>query len=875
MNRFSINNIRKEFLEFFKSKDHLTEQSFSLVPKNDKSLLLIGAGMAPMKRYFTGAEKPPAKRMATCQKCIRTGDIDNVGVTARHLTFFEMLGNFSFGDYFKEEAIEWAWEFLTETIKIEKDKLWVTVYDKDEEALKIWNEKVGLSLDRIIKLEDNFWELELGPSGPDSEIFYDTGIENGCDSPDCKPGCECDRFIEIWNLVFTQFDKDEQGNYNPLENPNIDTGLGLERVSTVLQGKESVFDVEPLISIIRKVEEISKVKYGVEAKKDTAMKIICDHSRAATFMISDGVIPSNEGRGYVLRRLIRRAIRQGKYLGIEKQFLCDTVQIVMNEWKEAYNELSDKESYILKVISLEEEKFKTTIDQGLELLQKEIDIIKERNDDTLDGSIAFKLYDTYGFPLELTEEILKENGYKLNKDEFVSIMEHHRKMARNARNKTGSSGWKDEQFNIETSKTEFTGYRDESTESEILSIVVDGIEVDSIKEGQKGAIILDKTPFYAEGGGQIGDTGSILSDSAEINVLNTRKYNKDIFIHEVKVIKGEVSVGEKITSKINLQRRKNIAKNHTCTHLLHRVLRNLFGEHVNQAGSYVSEDRLRFDYTHFEAVDSEIIKEIENRVNEAIQADYKVSVDFLNLEEARKTGATALFDEKYGDTVRVVSVENFSKELCGGTHIEETSKIGIFKILSEGSIASGVRRIEAVTGKTAYEYLVELNNMVEDLSNLMKSTKDELLSKVTNLKKESKEKDKEIQRLNNEILKNSMEEILEQYEEINEIKLFALKLKDKDANSLREIADKIKDKNNSCVILLASELNEKVLFVSSVTKDLIQSGLHAGNLVKEAASIAGGGGGGRPDFAQAGGKNPNKIDDAINAVRNILSSVNN
>lgn len=875
MDRFSINNIRKEFLDFFKSKEHLTEQSYSLVPKNDKSLLLIGAGMAPMKRYFTGAETPPAKRMATCQKCIRTGDIDNVGVTARHLTFFEMLGNFSFGDYFKEEAIEWAWEFLTEILKIEKEKLWVTVYDKDEEALKIWNEKVGLSLDRIIKLEDNFWELEIGPSGPDSEIFYDTGIENGCDSPNCKPGCECDRFIEIWNLVFTQFDKDEQGNYNPLENPNIDTGMGLERVSTVLQGKESVFDVEPLISIIRKVEEISKVKYGVEAKKDTAMKIICDHSRAATFMISDGVIPSNEGRGYVLRRLIRRAIRQGKYLGIENQFLCDTVQVVINEWKEAYKELSEKESYILKVISLEEEKFKTTIDQGLELLQKEIDIIKEKNELTLDGNIAFKLYDTFGFPLELTEEILKENGYKLNKDEFVSVMEQHRKMAREARNKTGSSGWKDEQFNIETSKTEFTGYTDSSTESEILSIVVDGIEVDSIKEGQKGAIILDKTPFYAEGGGQIGDAGSILSEGVEINVLNTRKYNKDIFIHEAEVIKGEVSVGDKVTSNIDLKRRKNIAKNHTCTHLLHSVLKKLFGDHVNQAGSYVSEDRLRFDYTHFEAVDSKIIKEIENRVNEAIQADYKVSVDFLNLEEARKTGATALFDEKYGDTVRVVSVENFSKELCGGTHIDETSKIGIFKIISEGSIASGVRRIEAVTGKAAYEHLVELNNMIEELSNLMKSTKEELLSKVTNLKKESKEKDKEIQRLNNEILKNSMDEILEQYEEINEIKLFALKLKDKDANSLREIADKIKDKNNSCIILLASELNEKVLFVSSVTKDLIQRGMHAGNLVKEAASVAGGGGGGRPDFAQAGGKNPNKIDDAINAVRNILKSVNN
>nr|WP_312575888.1 alanine--tRNA ligase [Sedimentibacter sp.] len=875
MDRFSINNIRREFLNFYKSKGHLTEQSFSLVPKNDKSLLLIGAGMAPMKKYFTGAETPPAKRMATCQKCIRTGDIDNVGVTARHLTFFEMLGNFSFGDYFKEETIVWAWEFLTDVLKIEKEKLWVTVYDKDDEAYKMWNEKVGLPPERIVKLEDNFWELEVGPSGPDSEIFYDTGAERGCDSPDCKPGCDCDRYIEIWNLVFTQFDKDEQGNYNPLENPNIDTGMGLERVSAVLQGKETVFDVEPLISIVRKVEDISKVKYGSDTRKDTSMKIICDHSRAATFMISDGILPSNEGRGYVLRRLIRRAIRQGKYLGIQNEFLCDTVQVVINEWKGAYKELKEKESYILKVISLEEEKFKTTIDQGLELLQKEIDKMQEKNTAILDGSIAFKLYDTYGFPLELTEEILNENGYKLNKSDFHSIMEEHRQMAREARNKTGSSGWKDEQFNIEASKTVFTGYTDVSNESEICSIVVDGTETNSIREGQDGAIILDKTPFYAEGGGQVGDTGYLVSEDAEIKVLNTKKYNKDIIIHEVEVIKGCVSIGDNITSQIDYRRRKNIAKNHTCTHLLHRVLKDLFGDHVNQAGSYVTEERLRFDYTHFESVGTEMIKEIEKRVNEAIQADYKVSFNLLSLDEARKTGATALFDEKYGDTVRVVSIGDFSKEFCGGTHIDETSKIGMFKILSESSIASGVRRIEAVTGKAAYDYLVELDDVIDELSNLMKSTKDELLNKVTSLKKESKEKDKEIQKLNNELLKNSMDKILEQYEEINGIKLFTLKIKDKDANSLREISDKIKDKNNSCVIFLASELNEKVLFVSSVTKDLIERGLHAGNIVKEAASIAGGGGGGRPDFAQAGGKNPNKIDESINAVRNIVKTINN
>lgn len=872
MDRFSINNIRKEFLNFYKSKGHLTEQSFSLIPKNDKSLLLIGAGMAPIKKYFTGAETPPSKRMATCQKCVRTGDIDNVGITTRHLTFFEMLGNFSFGDYFKEEAIVWAWEFLTEVLKIEKEKLWVTVYEEDDEAQNLWNEKVGLPLDRIVKLgkEDNFWELEVGPSGPCSEIYYDTGVERGCDSPDCKPGCDCSRYVEIWNLVFTQFDKDEQGNYNRLPNPNIDTGMGLERVAAVLQGKETVFDVEPLISVVKKIEEISNVKYGSDKRKDTAMKIICDHSRAATFMIADGVIPSNEGRGYVLRRLIRRAVRQGKYLGIQREFLFEAVQIVINEWEEAYKELSEKENYILKVINIEEDKFKTTIDQGLELLQKEIQKLIETNTKILDGSIAFKLYDTYGFPLELTEEILNENGFGLEKNEFISIMEEHRKIARQSRNKTGNSGWKDEQFNIDASKTIFTGYTEVSNESQILGIILNGVEVDSIREGQSGAVILDKTPFYAEGGGQIGDTGHFTSDDVEIDVFNTKKHNKDIIVHEVKVIKGKVSIGDNIISQIDEQRRKNIAKNHTCTHLLHRVLKDLLGEHVNQAGSYVTEDRLRFDYTHFEIVSNEMIRKIEKFVNQAIQADYKVNYNLLSLEEGRKTGATALFDEKYGDAVRVVSIESFSKEFCGGTHIDETAKIGMFKILSEGSIASGVRRIEAVTGKAAFNYLEELNNLVDELSNSMKSTKDELLSKVINLKKESKEKDKEIQKLSNELLKKSMDKILEQCEEINGIKLFSIKLKDKDANSLREISDKIKDKNNSCIIFLASELNEKVLFVSSVTNDLIEKGIHAGNIVKKAASIAGGGGGGRPDFAQAGGKNPNKIDEAINAVKEQL-----
>ncbi len=874
LDRFSINNIRKKYLEFFKSKGHLTEQSFSLIPKNDKSLLLIGAGMAPLKKYFTGAETPPTKRIATVQKCVRTGDIDNVGLTARHLTFFEMLGNFSFGDYFKNEAIQWAWELLTEVLKIDKDRLWVTVYLDDDEAADIWHNVVGIPEERIVRLgkEDNFWELEVGPSGPCSEIYYDTGKDRGCGSPDCKPGCDCNRFIEIWNLVFTQFNKDEQGVYHPLPNPNIDTGMGLERVATVLQDKPTVFDVEPLLSIVNKVADIAGVTYGSDDKNDVAMKIICDHSRAAAFMIGDGVIPSNEGRGYVLRRLIRRAIRKGKSLGIHNAFMTQTVKVVIDEWKDAYPELGEKESYILKVVQLEEEKFKVTIDQGLELLMREIELVKESNKQSLDGSVAFKLYDTYGFPSELTEEILAENGIKFDKDAFVSITEEHRQMAREARSKTGSSGWREEEFNLDMPKTVFTGYSVLEDTAEVAAIVVDGEQVDTISEGQSGIVVLDNTPFYAESGGQVGDAGKIITDEAEATVTDTKKFNKNIYLHETTVVKGSISVGDRVKAQVDADRRKNTAKNHTCTHLLHRVLKDMLGDHVNQAGSYVSQDRLRFDYTHFEAVDQETLKEIERRVNEAILTDYTVNTDILNIEEAKKSGATALFDEKYDEMVRVVSVGDFSKELCGGTHIDETAKIGMFKIISEGSIASGVRRIEAITGRAAISYLKELSDITDELSAAMKSSKDELLGKVNSLKKEVKDRDKDIQKLNNELLNKSMGQILDQYEEINGIKLFALKLKNKDANSLREIADKIKDRNESCVVLLASDLGDKVLFVSAVTKDLIQKGINAGNMVKEAAKVAGGGGGGRPDFAQAGGKNPGKIDEALNAVRKLMSN---
>jgi alanyl-tRNA synthetase len=869
--KYSINNIRKKYLDFYESKQHLVRQSASLIPKNDKTLLLIAAGMAPLKKYFTGAETPPSKRMVSCQKCVRTNDIENVGVTARHLTFFEMLGNFSFGDYFKKEAIMWAWEFLTVALEIPAEKLWASVYEEDDEAIELWTTLTDLPQERIVRLgkKDNFWELEVGPSGPCSEIYYDNGPEFDCGDPNCKPGCECDRYTEIWNLVFTQFDKDLSGVYNPLEHPNIDTGMGLERTAMTLQAKKSVYEVEPIFSILKKAEEISGVMFNSSGKSDTSLKIIADHSRAVAFLISDGVLPSNEGRGYVLRRLIRRALRQGKLLGIDRDFLTETVQLVINNWKQAYPELSEKESYILKVVKIEEEKFRTTIDQGLEILHKEINLSKENSKDMLDAQILFRLYDTFGFPYELTEEILLENNFMLNKQEFLDIMEENKSIARRARGKSGNAGWKDSVISIEGIETEFVGYTETSCESKILKIFVDDKEKQEASADDRAIIVLDKTPFYAESGGQIGDTGKLISDNFDATVINTKKLNNAI-IHEVIVNDGIVSIGDKVLSEIDFEKRKSTAKNHTATHILHKVLKEVLGEHVNQAGSMVSDDRLRFDYTHFELVNEETLKEIEKRVNTAILSDYTVNTISTSIDEARNQGAMALFDEKYGDVVRLVKVGDFSKELCGGTHIDETAKIGMFKIISESSIASGVRRIEALTGRAAIDYLNNANSIVTELMQSVKATREELLDKIVNLKKEIKDKDKEISKLNNEILMSSMDDILTKYEEIKGSKVFTIKLKDTDANALRDIADRIKDKNPSCIIILASDFEGKVLFVASVTKDLNQKGIQAGNIVKQAAQIAGGGGGGRPDFAQAGGKDASKIDEALNTAKESL-----
>lgn len=869
---YSVNNIRKQFLNFYKSKGHMIGASSSLVPKDDKSLLLIAAGMAPLKKYFTGQETPPSNRYSTCQKCVRTNDIENVGVTARHLTFFEMLGNFSFGDYFKREAITWAWEFLTEVMQIPGDRLWVSVYEEDDEAYDIWINETSVPAERIVKLgkKDNFWELEVGPSGPDSEIHYDKGAEFG---PDVKVGDENDgdRFTEIWNLVFTQFDKDKEGNYNPLAHPNIDTGMGLERIAMTLQDKETVFDVEPLRSIIRMVENLSGKKYGENAKNDTSMKVIADHTRAVTFMISDGILPSNEGRGYVLRRLLRRALRQGKVLNIEGEFINKIIATVIDLWGEAYSELIEKKDFILKVGKIEEEKFAKTIDQGLDILQKEIQKAEDESKDALDSRMIFKLYDTFGFPFELTEEIVNESGLKYNKDEVEAIMEESRQKARKARGSSGNAGWKANNLNLSVEKTEFAGYTDYSVAANVLKIFVNDEERKELLAGEEGIVVLDKTSFYGESGGQVGDTGNLLSENFSGEVTDTKKSN-GVFLHFVTAHDGMISVGDKVNANIDVIRRKAIGKNHTATHLLHFALKQVLGKHVNQAGSSVTPDRLRFDYTHFEAVKPEELKKIEEITNSLILADEDVHVDVLPVAEAKKLGAMALFDEKYGDEVRVVTVGK-SLEFCGGAHIDNSSKIGMIKIISEGGIASGVRRIEAVTGKACINYMEELSEICGELSKDLRVTNSEIISKVDGLKTEIKDKDKEIDGLKQEILKSNMGEIMDEYEEIEGIKMFTVKLDGEDATQIREVVDKIKDKEKSCIVLVASDCKTKVLLAASVTKDLVKKKVSAGNIVKAAAQVTGGNGGGRPDFAQAGGKDPSKIEEAFKKAKEVAKEM--
>ena len=873
MKKMGLHEIRKEYLEFFQGKSHFIMPSSSLVPKEDKSLLLINAGMAPLKPYFTGEKTPPSKRATSCQKCIRTADIENVGKTTRHATFFEMLGNFSFGDYFKKEAIEWAWEFLTKRLEIPEEDLWVSIYVEDDEAFEIWNKDIGLDEERIVRLgkEDNFWELEVGPCGPSSEIYVDMGEKFGCGSDNCKPGCECDRFIEIWNLVFTQFDKDLDGNYHPLEHPNIDTGMGLERIATVIEKAPNIFEIKAIRDILATVEKVSGLKYGVNSQNDLSMRIVTDHSRAMVFLVSDGVLPSNEGRGYVLRRLIRRAARHGKLLGIEEAFLNTIVEKVIDSWKVEYPEIKEKEEYIKKVIGAEEEKFQETIDQGIHILENYIENMIDNKEKCLSGEKAFKLYDTYGFPLDLTKEILEEKELTVDEDGFNQYMEEQRNRARKAREGITDSGWKNGDFTdiFKGYKTSFKGYELLELETEVIGIIKDNKSVNKIDEGEEGIIILKETPFYAESGGQVGDIGFIKNDNFIGEIIDT-KYANDTIIHLFKVKKGSIEINNRVFAQVDVKNRKNIMRNHSATHLLHQALKEVLGNHVNQAGSIVLSNRLRFDFTHFEAVSSEELKKVERIVNEKILEDLNVKTIETTLEESRNMGVIGLFEDKYKDQVRVVQMGDFSKELCGGTHVENTGNIGLFKIISESSIASGVRRIEAITGEEVYRYLNETEEKIDSLSNILKTNKNELIDRAENLIKELREKEKEIESLKSKMALSVLDEIIDSKVDVEGIDLITYNVGNMDMNSLRNLGDEIKNKLGTGVIVLASVYNDKVSFVSMVTKDLVKRGLHAGNIIKEVAKIAGGGGGGRPDMAQAGGKDIEKIDKALDIVKNIV-----
>ena len=875
MKQLGLHEVRKEFLDFFKEKEHLVVSSFSLIPKNDKSLLLIGAGMAPLKKYFTGESVPPSKKMSTCQKCIRTGDIDNVGKTDRHATFFEMLGNFSFGDYFKKEAIEWAWEFLTERLEISEELLWASVYEEDDEAYDLWNKHIGVPKERIVRLgkEDNFWELEVGPSGPCSEIYIDRGIEYGCGDEDCKPGCECDRFIEVWNLVFTQFDKDEKGIYHPLAHPNIDTGMGLERIATVLEGANNIFEVKAIQKIIHKIESISNYKYGENQEKDVSVRVITDHSRAMTFLVSDGVLPSNEGRGYVLRRLIRRAARHGKLLGINNEFLNDVVNTVIESWKVEYKDLEDRKEQINKIIKAEEDKFQETINQGIDILESYIKEMLEDGTNILTGERAFKLYDTYGFPLDLTKEILEERSFVVDEDRFNEKMEEQKDRARSARVDGGNIGWKDKDsidiFNNLVS--EFKGYEFTEFTSKITSLIHDNNEVEELLEGQEGIIVLDKTPFYGESGGQVGDTGFIGNDNFKAEVTDTLHIN-DSIVHYVKLLEGNAKVNSSVSAQVDNYRRDSLRRNHSATHLLHKALKEVLGEHVNQAGSIVQPNRLRFDFTHFEGISKEDLLKIERRVNDKILAGMEVKTSILSLEEAQKTGAVGLFEDKYGDEVRIISMGDYSKELCGGTHVSNTSNIGLFKILSEGGIASGVRRIEAITGLSVYEYLNNLDDELEEISHILKTNRNNILERAHSLTDEIKLREKEIEDLKRKLATDISQDIINSSIEMDGIKTIAYKVENMDIDSLRNLGDEVRDKINSGVIVLASVNNDKVTFLAMVTKDLVKKGISAGITVREVAKVTGGNGGGRPDMAQAGGKDKTKVDEALSMVSELVKN---
>ena len=876
MKEYGVNELRRMFLDFFESKGHLKMKSFSLVPHNDKSLLLINSGMAPLKPYFTGAEIPPRRRVTTCQKCIRTGDIENVGKTARHGTFFEMLGNFSFGDYFKDEAIHWSWEFLTEVIGLDPNRLYPSVYLEDDEAFNIWNKEIGIPADRIFKFgkEDNFWEHGAGPCGPCSEIYYDRGEKYGCGKPGCTVGCDCDRYMEIWNNVFTQFDNDGNNNYTELAQKNIDTGMGLERLASVVQDVDSIFDVDTVRALRDKVCEMAHCKYHESDEKDVSIRLITDHIRSATFMISDGIMPTNEGRGYVLRRLIRRAARHGRLLGIEGKFLAKLSETVIEGSKDGYPELEEKRDFIVKVLSQEEDKFNKTIDQGLSILAQMEEDMKAAGTQTLSGADAFKLYDTYGFPLDLTKEILEEKGYGIDEDGFKACMEEQRTKARTAREVTNYMGADATVYDeIDAAVTsEFVGYDHLTDQSKVTVLTTDTDIVEALTDGQMGTIFVEKTPFYATMGGQEGDKGEITLGDAVFQVEDTIKLLGGKIGHVGRMTKGMIKTGDVVTLSVHAADRADTCKNHSATHLLQKALKTVLGSHVEQKGSLVTPDRLRFDFAHFQPMTAEEIAEVETLVNKEIRAALPVTTDVMNIEEAKKSGAMALFDEKYSENVRVVSMGDFSKELCGGTHVANTSEILAFKILSESGIAAGVRRIEALTGDAVFAYYKEQEAQLANAAKLLKTKPEAVSEKIEHLYAEIKALQSENEALKSKAAKDALGDVMNQVQEINGVKLLAARVDDVDMNGLRDLGDQLKEKLGDGVVVLASVKDGKVSLMATATDEAQKKGAHAGNLIKAIAAIVGGGGGGRPGMAQAGGKNPAAVDDAIKEAAKVVES---
>lgn len=881
MKKYGVNELRRMYLEYFESKGHLAMKSFSLVPHNDNSLLLINAGMAPLKPYFTGQETPPRNRVTTCQKCIRTGDIENVGKTARHLTFFEMLGNFSFGDYFKKEAISWSWEFLTQTVGMDSERLYPSVYGEDEEAFEIWTRDIGIPPEKITRFYrdengecDNFWEHGAGPCGPCSEIYYDRGEKYGCGSPDCKVGCECDRFMEVWNNVFTQFNGDGHGQYEELASKNIDTGMGLERLAVVVQDVDSVFDIDTMKAIRDKVCELSGKTYQTDAGNDISIRLITDHIRSAVFLISDGIMPSNEGRGYVLRRLIRRAARHGRLLGIKGSFLSGLGAVVIAESRDGYLELEEKKTFIFKVLTQEEEKFDKTIDQGLSILSQMQEKMKAEDNRILSGAQAFKLYDTYGFPLDLTQEILEEAGFSIDEAGFKAAMEEQRNMARNARKETNYMGKDASVYDtIDTAvTTEFVGYDSLVHRSAITVLTTDTELTEALSDGDRGTVIVSETPFYATMGGQSADTGVIYTDDSEFCVEDTIALRGGMTGHIGTVTKGMFKTGDVVELSVDAEKRVLTGRNHSATHLLQKALREVLGTHVEQHGSDVNKERLRFDFSHFTAMTQEEIAKVESIVNAKIAEFLPVATQVMSLDEAKKTGAMALFGEKYGDSVRVVKMGSFSTELCGGTHVDNTGTIGAFKIISESGIAAGVRRIEALTSSAVFAYYDKLEETVLAASRALKTNPANLVERIEHLKTQVKVLQGENESLKSKAAKDALGDVMDQVIEVKGVKLLALSLAEVDMNGLRDLGDQLKQKLGEGVIVLVSGKDSKVNLIAMATEAAMSKGAHAGNLIKAIAGKVGGGGGGRPNMAQAGGKNPAGIDEAIADAKTALEN---